>query len=83
MSADELLADAVSLAPTERAKLAHELLITLHEQQDDDAGWVEEIRRRCREVEDGTAKLEDWAVVRERIMRRLSDKARRRLVNDQ
>ena len=77
MSSDDLLPAALALSVKERAKLARDLLESLHDADDGDVGaaWVEEIDRRAQQVEDGTAELVEWDVAREEIARRL--KARR------
>jgi putative addiction module component (TIGR02574 family) len=57
--AEELVKKARNLPPEDRARLAEELLASLHEDGDSDieAAWDEEIRRRIAEIESGTAKL--------------------------
>lgn len=78
MSSDEILPEALALSVKERAKLARELLESLHDADegdvDVDAAWVGEIDRRAREVEDGTAKLVDWESVRDQIAQRLKSR---------
>lgn len=56
---EELSQRARALPPEDRARLAEELLASLHENRDTeiDAAWDEEIRRRIAEIESGTAKL--------------------------
>jgi len=63
-----VLEEALTLATSERARIAHELIASL-EPADGDATelWSEEIRRRVDEIEAGTAELEDWASVRARL----------------
>jgi hypothetical protein len=48
--------------------LAHDLIVSLDETEDPGAAdaWLAELERRAREVESGSASLEDWAVVRAR-----------------
>lgn len=54
----ELSQRALALLPEERARLAHELLASLDPQDVEiDAAWDLEIKRRVREVEDGTVTL--------------------------
>ena len=64
---------AVNLPEGERARLAHELLVSLDAGQDEgaDQAWVDEIERRMRQVDAGTAGLEEWRVVRDGIAARL------------
>lgn len=73
MSSDDLLPAALALSPKERAKLAREILLSLHDATDSDvdAAWVDEIDRRAQEVENGTAELVDWDTARPRIAQRL------------
>ena len=56
---EELVQNARALPPEDRARLAEELLASLHEKGDSgvEAAWDEEIRRRIAEIESGTAKL--------------------------
>ena len=76
MSPDKLLDAALALPAKERAKLAHDLLRSLDESEDSDAGalWIAEIERRARELDDGSVEPVDWAVARERITRRLRER---------
>jgi len=50
--------EAFSLPVDDRAKLAHELIISLDEGIDSDVNnaWEAEISRRVKEIKDGTAK---------------------------
>ena len=55
---DELSQKARALPPEERVRLAEELLATVQECDDEvDAAWDEEIKRRIAEIDAGTAKL--------------------------
>lgn len=55
---DELSQKARSLPPEERVRLAEELLSSVQESDEEvDAAWAEEIKRRLDEVGSGTAKL--------------------------
>jgi putative addiction module component (TIGR02574 family) len=56
---EELAQKARTLPPEDRARLAEELLASLHEDSDAEieTAWDEEIRRRISEIESGTAKL--------------------------
>jgi putative addiction module component (TIGR02574 family) len=55
---EELSRRARDLSPEERVQLAEEILATVHEIDEDvDAAWDAEIKRRMAEVENGTAKL--------------------------
>lgn len=72
----DLLSDALALPARERAKIAHELLLSLDEGADADAAeaWVAELEQRAGEVRSGGAAIEDWASVKAR----LADRWRRR-----
>ena len=56
---EELAARASSLSADDRARLADLLLASLHDddEAEADAAWGEEIQRRLRALDDGTAKL--------------------------
>jgi putative addiction module component (TIGR02574 family) len=55
---DELSRRAKDLSPDERVKLAEEILATVHGVDEDvDAEWDAEIKRRIAEIESGTAQL--------------------------
>lgn len=67
-SPDRVRSDALSLPSQERARLAHDLILSLDDAEDPGAAeeWVTEIERRASEVEPVAAPLEDWAAVRAR-----------------
>ena len=55
---EELSRRAKDLSPDERVQLAEEILATVHEVDEDvDAAWDAEIKRRIAEIESGTAQL--------------------------
>ena len=68
MDPARVLEAALALDPSERARLAKQLLTSL-EPADADAErlWRDEIKRRLDELAAGTAPLEDWDVVRARL----------------
>ena len=72
MSADDVLSSALSLPASDRARLVHELLASLDGPGDPDAGeaWLAEIERRAGEVRSGTASLERWQDIRNRLLKR-------------
>jgi putative addiction module component (TIGR02574 family) len=72
MTAKNIFSDALTLPRQERARLAHELLVSLDAPQDPGAAeaWLVEIDRRAQEVENGTAVLEEWNTVRDRLTAR-------------
>jgi putative addiction module component (TIGR02574 family) len=73
--AQELLREALSLPPDERADVAAELLASLDEPMENpaevEAAWAAEIERRARRVQSGESAGEPWEDVRDRIVRRL------------
>lgn len=65
----DLLSDALALPARERARIAHELLLSLEEGADTGAAeaWVAEIEQRAGEVRSGVAATEDWETVKSRL----------------
>jgi len=55
---DKMANEVLSLPKNDRAKLAHELILSLDDTIDSDANntWESEINRRVKEIKDGTAK---------------------------
>jgi len=70
MDAKRLLAEALQLPPEERAALAGELIQSLDSEVDDDAeaAWSAEIRRRIERLDAGLANTVPWAEARRRIL---------------
>ncbi len=68
----DVLSTALALPVRERARIAHELILSLDEGADADAAeaWVAELEKRAREVRSGSLKTEDWAAVRSRLASR-------------
>jgi putative addiction module component (TIGR02574 family) len=68
----EVLSSALALPAKERARVAHELLLSLDEGAEADAteAWVAELEKRAQEVLSGKSTPEDWAVVRARLAER-------------
>ena len=55
---EELSSQARTLPAADRVRLAEELLATVHEPDDEvEAAWDQEIRRRIADIDAGTAKL--------------------------
>jgi putative addiction module component (TIGR02574 family) len=54
---DKLEAEALKLAPGERAALAHRLLASLEEDAEIEEAWAVEIERRIAEVESGAVQV--------------------------
>jgi putative addiction module component (TIGR02574 family) len=69
----EILADALCLPPQDRLAIAAELINSVEGQADDqwDAAWLVELEKRMRDAAEDPSKLEDWASVRERILKEL------------
>jgi len=65
----DLLSTALALPVRERAKIAHELLLSLDDGADADAAeaWVAELEQRAREVRSGSVTTEDWETVKARL----------------
>ena len=61
MSIDDLKREALKLPSHERVELAYDILKTTDEEDEPENGherlWLEEIDRRCREIDEGTAEL--------------------------
>jgi putative addiction module component (TIGR02574 family) len=72
-SVDAVLADALQLAASERARLAADLIASLDGSEDDDAAesWAIELERRVASIDAGNAVLESWDDVKLRIEREI------------
>ena len=69
-NADRLLEEVLQLAPTDRAKIAAELLSSLDEQDDDvKAAWAAEISRRAADAEADPDDEEDWRAALDDVRR--------------
>jgi putative addiction module component (TIGR02574 family) len=69
-NADRLLEQALQLTPSERAKIAAELLSSLDEQDDDvKTAWAVEITRRAADAEADPDDEEDWRTALDDIRR--------------
>jgi putative addiction module component (TIGR02574 family) len=65
-----ILSAATQLPVDERLRLIGDLSDSIPEQEVQlSPEWMEEIERRSAEIDAGTAKLEDWESVRERVFR--------------
>jgi putative addiction module component (TIGR02574 family) len=66
---EAVLADALQLGATERAELAAELISSLDGPADSDAAeaWAAELERRIASIDAGTATIESWHDVKQRI----------------
>ena len=66
--ARSLLAEALELPLDERAKIAAELLASLHEAEEDvEAAWASEIQKRVAAARAGELVSTDWRTVLDRI----------------
>ncbi len=67
----KLLDEALKLSPEKRAALAGSLLDSLDQDVDEDAeaAWAVEIKRRLRDLDNGTVKLIPWAEARRKILK--------------
>lgn len=70
MDPKQLLAEALRLPAEQRAALAGELIQSLDSLVDEDAeaAWSAEIRRRLERLESGLAKTVPWPEARRRIL---------------
>jgi putative addiction module component (TIGR02574 family) len=62
-SAQDLLTQALQLPITDRATMAHQLLLSLDAESDDEeceAAWEQEIAARTRRLEEGRTETHDW-----------------------
>ncbi len=66
----EILEAALALEPTERARLAKEILDSLEEPVTVELELAADIERRIREIESGAVKAIPWAEVKARIASR-------------
>jgi putative addiction module component (TIGR02574 family) len=68
-----ILEAALKLDPSERELLVEELAASLHggfASDEIEKAWMEEIDRRSREIDAGTAELVEWSDVRDRLAER-------------
>ena len=68
MTAREILEAALRLEPDEREQLVEELSASLHggfASDEIEQAWMDEIQRRSRDIDAGTADLVDWPEVKE------------------
>lgn len=74
LTLEKVRSEALSLSETERAELAHELMMSLDAPAEDDAAeaWEREILRRLAEVDAGTAKLVNREELRRRMRGRIA-----------
>ncbi len=70
MDPKQLLTEALQLPPEQRAALAGELIQSLdsHVDEEAEAAWSAEIRRRLERLDSGLAKTVPWSEARRRIL---------------
>jgi hypothetical protein len=67
-SSSDLLHEALELPLEDRAKIAADLLDSLHDREADvDAAWAEEIRQRVTAARSGELESTDWRMVLNRV----------------
>ena len=76
-AAEELLAQALKLAPEDREMVAAGLAASLEKDPGYDDAWAAEIKRRVKEIDNGAAELVPWEEVRDRLYERLNAKRER------
>ncbi|MCG3180586.1 MAG: hypothetical protein BIFFINMI_02948 [Phycisphaerae bacterium] len=72
---NKVMNEALKMPVADRALLAERLIRSLDKQQDTDveAAWQEEIERRLRQIDSGSAELIPWEVVRDSLRKRLRE----------
>ncbi|HZL20325.1 MAG TPA: addiction module protein [Polyangia bacterium] len=63
----EIIEATLKLDAKERARIAHEIIVSLDEEPGEDGveqAWEEELARRADEIDSGAVKLESWSKVR-------------------
>ena len=79
MSTEEILAEALRLSRSERARVAEELLFSLEESDDDvAAAWAAELERRSREVAEGHVETVVWQTARAEVVKEFQRRRARR-----
>jgi putative addiction module component (TIGR02574 family) len=69
-NAQKVLQEALTLSPSERAKIAADLLASLDEFEEDvQAAWVTEIQRRVAEARENPDDHQDWREAFDEIRR--------------
>jgi putative addiction module component (TIGR02574 family) len=70
MSAKEIIEATLKLDVRERARIAHEIIVSLDEEPAEEGveqAWEEELARRAAEIDSGAVKLEPWSKVRQEL----------------
>jgi hypothetical protein len=65
-----ILSEALSMSPTERARIAHCLIYSLEKPKSEsvDAQWIQLTHKRCEELVNGTVQPVSWAEIKNKIM---------------
>ena len=69
-AAKAILEATLKLDPGERARIAHELIVSLDEgptEEGVEAAWEQELERRAGEIDSGAVKLEPWSKLRQEL----------------
>lgn len=74
MTVEELLAQSLSLPAAERARVAREIIASLDGVADAGAAerWLDEIRRRTAELDDGSVEAIEWEQLKSRLVEHVS-----------
>jgi putative addiction module component (TIGR02574 family) len=69
--AKDILDAALKLEPAERARIAHEIIVSLDDEPADEGveeAWEQELAKRAAEIDSGAVKLEPWSKVRQDLL---------------
>jgi putative addiction module component (TIGR02574 family) len=69
-AAKEILEATLKLDANERARIAHEIIVSLDEEPAEEGveeAWEQELDRRAKEIDSGSVKLEPWSKVRQEL----------------
>lgn len=69
-SAKEIIEATLKLDAKERARIAHEIIVSLDEEPAEDGvnqAWEQELARRADEIDSGTVKLDPWSKIRQEL----------------
>jgi putative addiction module component (TIGR02574 family) len=68
--AKEILDAVLKLEPAERARIAHEIIVSLDEEPADEGveeAWEQELERRARDIDEGRVQFVSWSEARQEI----------------
>ena len=69
--AKDILDAALRLEPAERARIAHEIIVSLDDEPADEGveeAWEQELAQRAAEIDSGAVKVEPWSKVRQDLL---------------